>query len=98
MKTTKKSVLSNKTEKLADKKVIKRNSKIYEFLSQIENGAKKIRTVWVSGSSFKYSSLYDKTNELALILDMLKISYSIENDALRGGRTGQHINIITKIV
>jgi hypothetical protein len=98
MKTTKSTVLAKKIEKLVANKELNKNSLVYGWINSITNGEKEFRPVFTQGSTWKHSSLIDKTNELEAILRKLNISFSTSNDAPRGGKTGVRIDINTKII
>jgi hypothetical protein len=96
MKTTKASVLARKIETLVAKKELSKNSLVYNWISKMESN-ETFRPVFTQGTTWKNSSLVDKTNELETILRKLNISFSTSNDALRGGKTGVRIDVLTKI-
>lgn len=98
MKTTKNTVLSKKIEKLVNNKELHKNSLIYGWVNGILNGETEFRPVFTQGSSWKHSSLIDKTWELELILKKLNLTFSKSNDAPRGGKTGMRIDILTRIL
>ena len=97
MKTTTKSSLVKRIEKLITSKELNKNSLVYGWANQILNGETEFRPVFTQGSSWKYSSLIDKTLEFETILRKLKLSFSTSNDAPRGGKTGVRIDILTKV-
>ena len=98
MKTTKKNTLSNKLENLVKRRDIAKNSIVYGFMLELIEGEKTFRPVYSQGSSWKYSSLIDKTSEFSKILDMLKIEFTLTNDSPRGGKTGALITITTRVI
>ena len=83
MKTTKNTVLSKKIEKLVNNKELNRNSLVYGWVNGILTGKTEFRPVFTQGSSWKHSSLIDKTWELELILKKLNLTFSKSNDASR---------------
>lgn len=97
MKTTTESVLAKKIEKLVATKELSKNSIVYSWLNAMTQGEKVFRPVYTQGSSWKHSSLIDKSNELTSVLKKLKIDYSTTNDAPRGGKTGFRLDVLTKI-
>ena len=97
MKTTSTLVLAKKIEKLVATKELSKNSLIYGWINDMAQGEKVFRPVYSQGSSWKHSSLIDKTKEFTDILKKLRIEYSTTNDAPRGGKTGFRIDISTKI-
>lgn len=97
MKTTSASVLAKKIEKLVATKELSKNSIVYSWLNAMTQGEKVFRPVYTQGSSWKHSSLIDKSNELTSVLKKLKIDYSTTNDAPRGGKTGFRLDVLTKI-
>ena len=97
MKTTTASVLAKKIEKLVATKELSKNSIVYYWLNAMTQGEKVFRPVYTQGSSWKHSSLIDKSNELTSVLKKLKIDYSTTNDAPRGGKTGFRLDVLTKI-
>lgn len=96
MKTTKLSVIEKKMQKLVDEKKIRKGSKVYQWIVRMKNG-EIFRPVYSKGSSWKYSSLFDKRNELKNVLNKLGIEYIEGNDAPKGGQTGALIKVTTKI-
>lgn len=97
MKTTTKSSLVKRIEKLITSKELNKTSLVYGLVNQILNGQTEFRPVFTQGSSWKYSSLVDKTLEFETILRKLKLSFSTSNDAPRGGKTGIRIDVLTKV-
>ena len=97
MKTTKSTALAKKIEKLVNAKELNKNSLVYGWVKEIEAGATDFRPVFSQGSSWKHSSLVDKTTELETVLRKLGLSFSTSNDAPRGGKTGVRIDILTKV-
>ena len=97
MKTTKSTTLAKKIEKLVLVKELNRNSLVYGWVKEIEAGTTAFRPVFSQGSSWKHSSLVDKTTEFETVLRKLGLSFSTSNDAPRGGKTGVRIDILTKV-
>ena len=97
MKTTNKTSLVKRIEKLIVSKELNKTSLVYGWVNKIANGETEFRPVFTQGSSYKYSSLVDKTLEFETILRKLKLSFSTSNDAPRGGKTGVRIDILTKV-
>lgn len=97
MKTTKNTVLVKRIEKLVLNKELSKNSLVYAWVSKMKSG-EEFRPVFSQGSSWKHSSLVDKTNELEVVLRKLNISFLTTNDAPRGGKTGIRIDVLTKIL
>ena len=97
MKTTKSTTLAKKIEKLVLAKELNKNSLVYGWVKEIEAGATEFRPVFNQGSSWKYSSLVDKTTEFEAVLRKLGLNFSTSNDAPRGGKTGVRIDILTKV-
>lgn len=89
--------LSKKLNKLH----LNKSSLVFKWLNEIaEAGCKKnyrINCVFTQGSSWKHSSLIDKTFDLYVALQNLKLKFEIRNDAPRGGKTGTHIVILQSI-
>ena len=98
MKTTKASVLAKKIEKMGNDKFISKNSLVYGWVKSITNENKTFRPVFTQGSTWKHSSLVDKTRELQVALGFLGLDFVTSNDAPRGGKTGVRIDITTKIL
>lgn len=98
MKTTKATVLAKKIEKMGNDKYISKNSLVYGWIKSISNENKTFRPVFTQGSTWKHSSLVDKTTELQLALRHLGLDFTITNDAPRGGKTGLRIDVTTKIL
>jgi len=96
MKTTKKSALAKRIQKLVDSKELNKNSLVYRWIENLYTGD-VIRPVFTQGSSWKHSSLVDKSKELEIVLMKLKIGFVAGNDSPRGGRTGYFVKITTKI-
>ena len=94
MKTT---TLAKKIEKLVLAKELNKTSLVYGWVNQIVKGETEFRPVFNQGSSWKHSSLVDKTTELETVLRKLGLSFSTSNDAPRGGKTGVRIDILTKV-
>jgi hypothetical protein len=94
MKTTKSTVLAKKIEKLN----LSKNSLVYGWVNSIVKGEKEFRPVFTQGSTWKHSSLIDKTNEFETVLRKLNISFSTTNDSPRGGKAGVRIDINTKVL
>lgn len=97
MKTTTSTTLVKKIQKLVDAKKLNKNSLVYGWLNNLIEGQKEFRPVFTQGSSWKHSSLIDKTSEFESVLRLLKIEFTKGNDAPRGGKTGAFIKITTKI-
>jgi hypothetical protein len=97
MKTTASTVLTSKIEKLTTAKKLTKNSIVYGWLQALVQGETTFRPVYTQGSSWKYSSLVDKTNELTSALSLLGVEFEQGNDAPRGGKTGAFIKIVTKV-
>lgn len=93
LKTTKRSVLNAKIEKLNFAK----NSIVGNMVKNMKTGD-KLRPVYSSGSSWKYSTLNDYRAELERTLNKLGIAFETGNDAARGGKTGYYVLITTKII
>lgn len=98
MKTTKNTVLAKKIEKLVANKELSKKSLVYNWVNGIVKGEREFRPVFTQGSTWKNSSLIDKTYELEMILRKLNLSFSTSNDAPRGGKTGVRIDINTKVL
>ena len=98
MKTTKNTVLAKRIEKLVSTKGLTKNSLVYGWVNSIVNGETEFRPVFSQGSSWKHSSLVDKTYEFETVLRKLNLSFSTSNDAPRGGKTGVRIDILTKVL
>jgi len=92
MKTTKSTALAKRIEKLN----LSKNSLVYGWVSNLKSG-EVLRPVFSQGSSWKHSSLVDKSIELTSILTKLGIEFEAGNDAARGGKTGYFVKITTKI-
>lgn len=90
--------LSKRLEKLN----LNKKSLVYKWLNEIvATGCKtgyRINCVFTQGSSWKYSSLIDKTFDLSTTLQVLKLKFEIRNDSPRGGKTGCHIIIMQNII
>lgn len=97
MKTTKSTTLSKKIEKLTASKELNKNSLIYGWISNLKSND-VLRPIFSQGSSWKHSSLVDKSIELTTVLRKLGIEFEIGNDAARYGKTGYFVKITTKIL
>jgi hypothetical protein len=93
MKTTKRTALNKRILKLK----LASNSIIGNMIADLKKGD-RLRPVYSQGSTWKYSSLIDKSGELKSTLNFLGINYTIGNDSPRGGKTGYYIEILTKII
>ena len=93
MKTTRKSALANRIEKLN----LSKNSLVYAWVNDLSTN-NILRPIFSQGSTWKHSSLTDKSIELTSVLRKLKISFTTGNDAPRGGKTGYFVKINTKIL
>ena len=93
LKTTKRSALNAKIEKLNFAK----NSIVSNMIKNLNTGD-KLRPVYSTGGSWRFSSLKDYRVELEKTLRALGISFETGNDATRGGRTGYYVQITTKII
>ena len=98
MKTSKATSVVKRIEKLVANKELSKNSLVYTWLMKMTAGEKEFRPVFTQGSTWRHSSLVDKTNELQTALRKLNISFATTNDAPRGGKTGARIDILTKII
>ena len=93
LKTTKRSALNAKIEKLNFAK----NSIVGNMIKNLNTGD-KLRPVYSTGGSWRFSSLKDYSVELEKNLIDLGISFETGNDATRGGRIGYYVQITTKII
>jgi hypothetical protein len=96
MKTTKTSTIAKRIEKLISKKEISKNSLVYGWVSNLKSN-EVLRPIFTQGSTWKHSSLIDKSYELTSALRKLNIDFVTGNDAARGGKTGYFVKITTKI-
>jgi hypothetical protein len=92
MKSTTSIILSKKIAALN----LTSNSIVGNMLNNLSTN-QVLRPVYSQGSSWKHSSLIDKSFELKQTLDKLGIEYIVGNDAARGGKTGYFVKITTKI-
>lgn len=97
MKTTKNTVLAKKIEKLVVAKELRKGTIVMDWLNLAMTGTKEFRPVFTQGSTWKHSSLVDKTFELQTAFRKLGLSFSTTNDAARGGKTGCRIDLITLV-
>lgn len=97
MKTTKSTTLAKRIEKLVASKELSKNSLVYGWVLSLKTN-EVLRPVFSQGSSWKHSSLVDKTQELTSVLRKLGVEYTTGNDAPRGGKTGAFVKISTKIL
>jgi hypothetical protein len=96
MKTTKRTALNKRIEKLVNSKELNKSSLVYGWISNLQKG-QVIRPVYSQGRGWASSSLVDKTMELKIVLQKLKIDFLESNDAPKGGRTGHRVDIVTKV-
>jgi hypothetical protein len=75
---------------------LRKNTLVYGMINNLATGD-ILRPVFSQGSTWKHSSLVDKSIELISVLNLLKLKFEIGNDAIRGGKTGYFVKIITKI-
>ena len=92
MKSTTSIILSKKIAALK----LPSNSIVGNMLNNLSTN-QVLRPIYSQGSSWKHSSLIDKSFELKSTLDKLRIEYIVGNDAARGGKTGYFVKITTKI-
>lgn len=97
MKTSKATSVVKRIEKLVANKELSKNSLVYSWLARMVAGEKEFRPVFTQGTTWRHSSLVDKTGELETVLRKLNISFATTNDAPRGGKTGVRVDILTKI-
>jgi hypothetical protein len=98
MKTTKRSALTKRIDKLVASKQLRKGTIVLEWIKLIAEGQTVVRPVYSQGSTWKYSSLINKRRELIEALELLKLEYLDKNDAPKGGQTGRKIQITTKII
>lgn len=98
MKSTKRTALNARIAKMkfASNSIV--GSMITNFGMSERGVGHMFRPVYSQGSSWKHSTLVDKTMELKGVLDKLGIEYTEGNDAPKGGRTGKFIQVTTKII
>ncbi len=96
MKTTTTAVLNKRIEKLTTSKELNKTSLVYGWVSNLKSND-TLRPVFSQGSSWKHSSLVDKTIELTTVLRKLGIEFTTGNDAPKVGKTGYYVKITTKI-
>lgn len=96
MKTTKTSTIAKRIEKLVSNKEMSKNSLVYGWVSNLQSN-EILKPVFSQGSTWKHSSLVDKSHELTSVLRKLNIDFVTGNDAARGGKTGYFVKITTKI-
>lgn len=78
---------------LSAAKKVSKNSQSYKLIVKCCNtGNAIIRPCWTSGSG-RYTSNLDYTDDTRRLLDMIRVKYTIGNDAPRGGLTGNWIKI-----
>lgn len=96
MKTSKSSTIAKRIEKLVSAKELSKNSLVYGWVSNLKTN-EVLRPVFSQGSTWKHSSLVDKTYDLTNVLRKLGVEFVTGNDAARGGKTGVFVKITTKI-
>lgn len=97
MKTSSKKAIENRLSKLVASKKVNKSSLVYGWALSLISGETEFRPVFSQGSTWKFSSLVDKTTEFINLLDGLKLSYTVTNDSPRGGKTGVLVTIVTKV-
>lgn len=98
MKTTKRSALEKRIDKLVKSGELSKNSNVYKWVIQLAGGETKFRPVFTTGSTWKHSSLQDYSYALGNVFRKLKITFTISNDAPRGGKTGMLFEVRTKVI
>lgn len=96
MKTTSTTALNKRIEKLVAAKELSKTSLVYGWVSNLASN-EVLRPVFSQGSTWKHSSLVDKSYELESALRKLGVEFTAGNDAPRGGKTGYFVKITTKI-
>ena len=96
MKTTSTIALNKRIEKLTATKELNKTSLVYGWVKELKSN-EVLRPVFSQGSTWKHSSLVDKTIELTTVLRKLGIEFTTGNDSSRGGKTGYFVKITTKI-
>ena len=96
MKTTSTIALNKRIEKLTALKELNKKSLVYGWVKELKSND-VLRPVFSQGSSWKHSSLIDKTIELTNVLRKLGVEFVTGNDAPKGGKTGCFVKITTKI-
>jgi hypothetical protein len=84
--------LTLKLENLADAKIVNRSSEAYKRIKTALESDTTIRTCWVNGTG-RYSTNYDITMTVKVILDSIGCKYIMGNDAHRKGKAGTFIKI-----
>lgn len=98
MKTISQSNAKKRLFKIVDAKRLNKRSREFKLVADaINEKSKRIDTVWTTGSSWKYSTLINETKTVSSILTQIGIEFKVENDAPRGGKTGEHLVLTTKI-
>lgn len=98
MKTISQSNAKKRLFKIVDAKRLNKRSREFKLVADaIDQRCRRIDTVWTTGSSWKYSSLINETASVSRILTEIGIEFKTENDAPRGGKTGEHLVLVTKI-
>lgn len=72
-----------------------KNTRAYQFVTEIINGAKTIRPCYTSGRG-RFTSNQDHTRATCEILDKMNVKYTLTNDAPRSSATGNVITVKTK--
>ena len=92
MKTVTVSAALNRLEKIADDKYVSRNSLTYKIARRFieDKGKTIIRTCHTSGSG-RYVKNIDVTGEVCRLLQSVGCSVTYDNDAPRGGKTGNYL-------
>ena len=80
-----------------------RNTKAYQVVNDLINGRENfmirgqvIRPVIISGSG-KYTNYVDYSRDIGDLLNLIGVRFKNGNDAPRGGKTGNYIEIKTSI-
>ena len=92
-KTMKRTMILKRLEK---SHVVNKNSVAYHMVSSMSN-KKLIRPCYIQGNG-RFSQNADHTEEILNVLRLLNINFYFGNDAPRGGKPGNYIEIRTKII
>ena len=95
--------LIKRLQHAAEVKKVSKSSNAYRLVMEYANGVLEhgcnfaIRPCHTSGSG-RFTKNIDRTFEVCALLDVLAVQYETGNDSMRGGLTGNYIQITTKMV
>lgn len=86
----KKTTIATRLEKTNVSKSCSAYSLLKDWLTS--DGNKVIRPCWTSGRG-RFTQNRDYTDQLCRLLDSMNVKYQLDNDAPRGGKTGNFVKL-----